>query len=291
MTDGISTRVWKCAHGRELDLAARPLVMGILNVTPDSFSDGGLYHDAESAVRHGLLLARAGADIIDVGGESTRPGSQAVEPDEQARRTLPVIEQLARQCEAAISIDTRSADVARQALDAGAHIVNDISALTGDAKMAATVARRSAGVVLMHMRGTPADMQDDPRYDDVTTEIGDYLAARAEAAFAAGIPRGAVVVDPGIGFGKTTEHNLLLLANLPRLIARTGGLPVLIGPSRKRFIGDLLNVPANERLAGSLASAVCAALAGASVLRMHDPGPVRQALEVAWQISRRRGGP
>ena len=262
--------------------------MGVLNVTPDSFSDGGLFVDSDSAIAHGLRLAHAGADIVDVGGESTRPGSLPVEPDEQLRRILGVIEQLARRCDAAISVDTRWAKVAQAALDAGAHIVNDISALRDDPKMASTVARRSAGVVLMHMRGTPADMQDEPRYDDVVGEVGDFLADRVRFAIGEGIERDRIVIDPGIGFGKTTGHNLQLLGGLDRLAERALNMPMLVGPSRKRFLGELLNVPANERLAGTIGACVVAAAGGACIFRVHDPSQVRQALQVVWAIRRNR---
>ncbi len=288
MADTAAERVWMIGHGRALPLAGRPLVMGILNVTPDSFSDGGMFERSDDAVAQGLRLARAGSDIIDVGGESTRPGSEPVDAGEQIARTRPVIEQLAAECEAAISIDTRLAEVARSALDAGAHIVNDVSAFRDDDKLAATAARREAGVVLMHMLGTPADMQQDPSYNDVVAEVAAFLADRAEAALAAGVRREAIAIDPGIGFGKTTEHNLALLGNLDGLAEAAGGWPVLLGPSRKRFIGEVLGVPVPERLAGTVGACVAAVAMGVRIFRVHDPAPVRQAVTMAWEILQRR---
>ncbi len=279
-----TTAVWRLAHGRSLPLDRDVLVMGILNVTPDSFSDGGLFQDVETAVAHGLHLARTDADIIDIGGESTRPGSQPVAPAEQVRRIVPVIKRLAGECRAAISVDTQSAEVAEAALDAGAHVVNDISALRHDPRMAALVAASGAGVVLMHMLGSPTTMQDTPRYGDVVAEVRDFLAERAGFALSAGINRDRLVIDPGIGFGKTLAHNLALLRHVGRLAEL--GYPVMVGPSRKRFIGELSGSPVNERLAGTLSACVMAVAAGASLVRVHNPGPVRQAIKVAQAITR-----
>ena len=250
----------------------RPLVMGILNVTPDSFSDGGRFLAHDDAVAHAEAMIGQGADIIDVGPESTRPGAASVSPDEQIERAIPVIKTVrGRHDTAVISIDTRSARVAAAALQAGAEIVNDVSALRDDPDMASLVARQRAGVVLMHMRGTPADMQagGGPHYDDVVGEILEFLRERTECAVHAGIDPARIVVDPGIGFGKRPEHNLSLIKHLHRFTA--GGVPVLVGASRKRFIGAVLRKDdAAERNAGSLAVAILAAIAGVAMLRVHD---------------------
>ncbi|GMV95757.1 MAG: dihydropteroate synthase [Phycisphaerae bacterium] len=256
-----------------------PFIFGVLNCTPDSFSDGGRYGTVEAAVAAGCRMADAGADAIDVGGESTRPGSRPVPADEQIRRTQSVIAELARRFGAtgpALSIDTRLAEVAVAALDAGASIINDVSALRDDPRMADLAARRARLVVLMHMRGTPADMQRDPVYDDVVAEVRAFLAGRIAAAVAAGVDRARIVVDPGIGFGKTTRHNLALLARVGAL--RELGVPVMIGASRKRFIGELLGLddPA-DRLMGTAAAAAICARAGVECLRVHDVAECRQA--------------
>jgi dihydropteroate synthase len=255
--------------------------MGVVNVTPDSFSDGGLYLDPEAAIAHGRELAAAGAEILDVGGESTRPGAEPVEEAEELRRVVPVIRGLSDlECE--ISVDTSKAAVAEAALDAGAEIVNDVSALRGDPEMAAVCAGRGATVVLMHMRGEPRTMQEDPRYEDVVTEVKDFLAERLEAATSAGIAEERIWLDPGIGFGKTVVHNLELLRRLGEL--RDLGRPLVIGTSRKSFIGKLDGSPASERLGGTIASSVLAAAEGAEVLRVHDVAEMRQALTVAGAV-------
>ncbi|MDX6603203.1 MAG: dihydropteroate synthase [Solirubrobacterales bacterium] len=251
-------------------------LMGVVNVTPDSFSDGGLYLDPGAAIAHGEELVAAGADIVDVGGESTRPGAEPVGEAEELRRVLPVVEALAG---ATISIDTYKAVVAAAALDAGATIVNDITALRGDPEMAGLCAAREATVVLMHMRGEPRTMQDAPAYDDVLVRVKEFLAERIEVALAAGIAAERIWVDPGIGFGKTTEHNLELLRRLGEL--KELGQPLVIGTSRKGFIGRLDGSAAGERLGGTIASTVLAAAAGADVLRVHDVAEVRQALALA----------
>jgi dihydropteroate synthase len=256
-------------------------VMGVVNVTPDSFSDGGLYLDPEAAIAHGRQLAAAGAEILDVGGESTRPGAEAVAEDEELRRVIPVIQGLVA-TQAEISIDTSKAAVAGAALDAGAAIVNDVTALRGDREMAALCAERDATVVLMHMRGEPRTMQDDPRYDDVVAEVKAFLSERLEAAVAAGIAEERVWLDPGIGFGKTAAHNMELLRRLGEL--RELGRPLVIGTSRKSFIGKVDGSAADERLGGTIASSVLAAAEGAEVLRVHDVAEVRQALAVATAI-------
>lgn len=256
-------------------------LMGVVNVTPDSFSDGGLYLDPEAAIAHGRELAAAGAEVLDVGGESTRPGAEAVAAEEERRRVVPVIEGL-RGLEARISVDTSKAPVAAAALDAGAEIVNDVTALRGDPEMAALCAERGCGVVLMHMLGTPRTMQDDPRYGDVVAEVKAFLAERLEAAVAAGIPEEGIWLDPGIGFGKTLAHNTELLRRLGEL--RELGRPLVVGTSRKSFIGRLDGSSASERLGGTIASSVLAAANGAEVLRVHDVAEMRQALAVAAAV-------
>ena len=256
-------------------------LMGVVNVTPDSFSDGGLYLDPEAAIAHGRELVAAGAEILDVGGESTRPGAEAVAQDEELRRVIPVIEGLVA-TEDQVSVDTSKAAVAAAALEAGAAIVNDVTALRGDPEMAALCAERGAGVVLMHMRGKPRTMQDDPRYEDVVDEVKAFLAERLEAAVAAGIAEDDIWLDPGIGFGKTAAHNMELLRRLGEL--RDLGRPLVIGTSRKSFIGKLDGSAAGERLGGTIASSVLAAAEGAAVLRVHDVAEARQALAVATAI-------
>jgi len=258
-----------------------PKLMGVVNVTPDSFSDGGLYLDPEAAIQHGEELSQAGAAILDVGGESTRPGAEEVSLAEELRRVEPVVAGLAGDA-AAISIDTSKATVARAALDAGAEIVNDVTALRGDPEMAALCADRDAIVVLMHMAGTPRTMQADPVYDDVVADVKAFLAARLEAAVAAGVAEERIWLDPGIGFGKTAEHNLELLRRLSELSGL--GRPLVIGTSRKSFIGRLDGSDANARLGGTIASSVLAAAEGAEVLRVHDVAEVGQAMAVAGAI-------
>jgi dihydropteroate synthase len=256
-------------------------LMGVVNVTPDSFSDGGLYLDPEAAVAHGRELAAAGAEILDVGGESTRPGAEAVTAEEELRRVVPVIRGL-RDLDCRVSVDTSKAEVAAAALEAGAGIVNDVTALRGDPEMAALCAERGAGVVLMHMLGDPRTMQDDPRYDNVVAEVKAFLAERIEAATAAGIDEERIWLDPGIGFGKTAAHNMELLRRLGEL--RELGRPLVVGTSRKSFIGRIDGSAADERLGGTIASSVLAAAEGAEVLRVHDVAEMSQALAVATAI-------
>jgi dihydropteroate synthase len=270
-------------------MSGRPLVMGILNVTPDSFSDGGRYAGTQAAVARGLEMARESADILDVGGESTRPGADAVPEAEERARVVPVVEALARETDTVISVDTCKAGVAERALAAGARVINDVTALSGDPRMADVARESGAGVVLMHMRGTPRTMQDDPRYEDVVGEVAAYLAARVEDAVAAGIRREALAVDPGIGFGKTVEHNLALLAGLDRIGAC--GRPVVVGLSRKSFLGKLTGREVQDRLAGSLAAlAFCVAGGGAQVMRVHDVKASCDAVRVAAALGRARNG-
>jgi len=255
--------------------------MGVVNVTPDSFSDGGLYFEVEAAVAHGKELVRDGAEILDIGGESTRPGAEPVEEGEEMGRVVPVIEGLAG-VDAAISIDTSKAAVAAAALDAGATIVNDITALRGDPAMAALCAERGATVVLMHMAGTPRTMQEAPAYGDVVAEVRAFLAERLEAATAAGIEEERIWLDPGIGFGKTAEHNMELLRRLGEL--RELGRPLVVGASRKSFIGRVDGSGPGERLGGTIAASVLAAAEGAEALRVHDVAEARQALAVAAAV-------
>ncbi len=270
----------------ELDLAARPLVMGILNVTPDSFSDGGMFMDVGGAVGYAEQMIRDGVDIIDVGGESTRPGSQAVPATEQVKRTQPVIASIReRHDQIPISIDTQSAEVAAAATDAGATIVNDISALRADSNMACRVADAGAYVVLMHMQGTPQTMQQNPQYNDVVGEVEAFLNERIEFAVSSGIKRERIIIDPGIGFGKTLEHNLQILANLKRFAAIG---PMLLGTSRKSLFGKLLGIDkAEERLTGTIVTNTIGLLAGVRILRVHDVQEARHTVVVCGEIMRR----
>jgi dihydropteroate synthase len=258
-----------------------PKLMGVVNVTPDSFSDGGLFLDADAAVAHGIELAAQGADILDVGGESTRPGAEQVDAGEERARTEPVVAALA-QAGHAVSIDTSKLSVAEAALGAGAQIVNDVTALRGDPEIAALVAERGAGLVLMHMQGDPRTMQADPTYEDVVDEVKAFLAERVETAVAAGMGEERIWLDPGIGFGKTLEHNLELLRRLGEL--RTLGRPLVVGTSRKSFIGKIDGSEVGDRLGGTVASSVLAAAEGADVLRVHDVAEATQALKVAGAI-------
>jgi dihydropteroate synthase len=263
---------------------ARPAVMGVVNVTPDSFSDGGSWLDPDAAVRHGLELVAAGADVLDVGGESTRPGADPVPADEERRRVVPVIERLAAEAGVPVSVDTTKHEVAGAALDSGARIVNDVSAGHFDPEILAVTAGANAGYVAMHMLGEPRTMQRDPRYDDVVRDVGDFLVERLDAARAAGIPGVALAADPGIGFGKTVRHNLELLARLEELVARVG-VPVVVGTSRKRFIGAVLGgesgeLAASEREEGTLATVVIALERGARVIRVHEVQATARAVRL-----------
>ncbi len=264
--------------------APGPALFGILNVTPDSFSDGGDFFDPEAAAGHAELLLDEGADVIDVGGESTRPGSDPVSEDEELRRVVPVVRKiLEARPEALVSVDTYRASTAKAALDAGARIVNDVTALRGDPRMARLVAEVGCPVVLMHMLGEPKTMQEEPRYEDVTREVRDFLARRAEHAISAGIPAGNIIVDPGIGFGKTLEHNLSLLARLDEIAAL--GFPVLLGASRKRFLGSITGAEeAKDRVFGTVATTVLGYEGGATLFRVHDVRANREALAVAEAV-------
>ena len=262
---------------RRLELGPAPVLMGVLNVTPDSFSDGGKYLDAERAVERGLELAAEGAAIIDIGGESTRPGAAELPAEQEIARVVPVISRLKREGGAILSIDTRKSSVARAALEAGADMINDVSALR-DPALAPLAAEADCPLVLMHMRGSPATMQVDPRYDDVVAEVRRYLGEALARAAQAGVDAEQTIVDPGIGFGKTVEHNLALIARLDEL--RTLGRPILIGPSRKSFIGKILGTDVDNRLMGTVAACLYARLRGAALFRVHDVAQVAQALKV-----------
>ena len=274
-------KILQTRHG-SLDFSRRTLVMGIVNVTPDSFFAGSRRPDPGQAVADGLAMAGSGADIIDVGGESSRPGADPVSQEEELSRILPVVRELRRESAIPISIDTYKAGVARAALDAGADIVNDISALRFDEQMTPLLAREQVPVVLMHMQGTPRTMQAEPRYNDVTREVRDFLATQLYEAMDAGVRADSIILDPGIGFGKTIDHNLQLLRGLPTLAAL--GQPLLIGVSRKAFLGKILALETEERLEGSLAAAVAAALAGANIIRAHDVSATSRAVRVADAI-------
>ena len=256
-------------------------LMGVVNVTPDSFSDGGLYLEPEAAVAHGEQLARDGAAILDVGGESTRPGAAEVPVAEEIERTRPVVSDLAGLGHT-VSIDTSKLAVAEAALDAGAAIVNDVTALRRDPEIGALCAERGAGLILMHMQGSPRTMQDDPHYEDVVDDVRAFLAERLEAALGAGVAAERIWLDPGIGFGKTLDHNLELLRRLGEL--RALGRPLVVGTSRKSFIGKIDGSDADARIGGTIASSVLAATEGAEVLRVHDVAEVAQALTVAMAI-------
>lgn len=269
---------WEIA-GRHLDLLARPLLMGIVNVTPDSFSDGGRCLEPADAVAHAHALAQAGADIIDLGGESSRPGAAPVSEHEELRRLLPVIEALRTSLDIPLSVDTTKSRVARLALEAGASIINDISALRFDRDMGRVVAEHRAGIVLMHMQGTPMTMQEHPRYEHVVNDVHAFFEERLAAAASYGIPRSHIVLDPGIGFGKTLAHNVSLLTHLEAF--QDFGRPILVGISRKAFIGQLTGRPIGERLIGSVAAATAAILRGARILRVHDVAALQDAVAVA----------
>ena len=260
---------------------ARPQVMGVVNVTPDSFSDGGLFLDAERAIAHGRELAAEGADWVDIGGESTRPGAEEVPADEERRRTEPVVRALAEEG-VRVSIDTSKLAVAEAALDAGAGMVNDVTALAAEPQLADLCADRDCEVVLMHMQGTPRTMQEEPTYDDVVDDVKAFLAERLELATSRGIAEERVRLDPGIGFGKTLEHNLELLRRLGELTKL--GRPIVVGTSRKSFIGKITGREVDERLGGTIASCVVAYSNGAEMLRVHDVAPVRDALLVAGAV-------
>jgi dihydropteroate synthase len=261
---------------RKIPFGRLPRLMGIINVTPDSFSDGGRFREPGAAIEQGLRLVAEGADVLDVGGESTRPYAQPVGADEELRRVIPVVRGLCRQIDVPLSIDTSKAVVAREAIAAGAEIINDVTGLRGDAEMVQLARQTSAGVCVMHMRGTPQTMQDAPEYGDVVEDIFEYLRARRDALLAAGIQQQRICVDPGIGFGKSHQHNLTLMANCGRL--HELGCAVLVGHSRKGFLGKILGDPTLDRTAATVGAAMTLARAGVQMIRVHDVAPVRHAL-------------
>jgi dihydropteroate synthase len=270
------------ARGKTFELGQRTWLVGVVNVTPDSFFNGGLYFEPARAIERALALATEGADIIDIGGESSRPGSNPIPAKEEKKRILPVVEVLKQKNDVLISVDTTKAEVAEAALAAGADIINDISAGRFDPRMLPVAARSGAGLILMHMKGTPRTMQIAPHYDDVLGEVKAFLRERLEAAEACGVPRESVLLDPGIGFGKKLEHNLVLLNNLGALADLER--PLLVGISRKSFIGKILKLEAPDRLEGTIAAAVVSILHGASLLRVHDLQAVKRAVAVAEAI-------
>lgn len=264
------------------DLNSRAHIMGILNVTPDSFSDGGRYVNVDLAVNHAMKMVEEGADFIDVGGESTRPGSKPISLDEELHRVIPVIEQIANSTRIPISIDTYKSEVAKRALDAGAEIVNDISGLHFDPKIAEIAASHQASVVLMHIKGTPRTMQVNPEYTNLIEDICSYLQTSVQLAKDKGVEQ--IILDPGIGFGKTVEHNLEILKRLEEF--KKFGFPVLIGPSRKSFIGKILNVPVDQRLEGTMAAVAVGIMNGANIVRVHDVREVKRVAQIVEAIIR-----
>jgi dihydropteroate synthase len=273
----IRAEFWRL-RSQTLALPRRPLLMGIVNVTPDSFSDGGKFLDPVAAIKHGIALAAAGADILDVGGESTRPYSTPVSVEDELSRVLPVVQAFCNMSDRPVSIDTSKAEVAEAAIAVGAEVVNDVTGLAGDPRMIDVVRQTGAAPVVMHMQGTPQTMQDNPHYDDVVAEVLDYLNDRRESLVAAGIEREKICLDPGIGFGKTHEHNLTLLAHCRRL--HELGCPVLVGHSRKGFVGKVLGDKSANHVAGTVGVACALAVQGVQILRVHDVAAVNQALRL-----------
>ena len=280
------THEWKLAR-RTLPYGERTLVMGVLNVTPDSFSDGGQFFSFDQAIAHAEQMIDEGADIIDIGGESTRPGSEFVSVEEELRRVIPIIERLTANASIPLSIDTTKPSVARAALAAGAEIVNDVSALRFDPSLADEIEKANAGLILMHSRGTPKTMQQLPPVEDIMTEVIDGLRESVAVAQQHGVAPESIAVDPGIGFGKTAEQNLELIAKLDQLAREFADSPIMIGTSRKSFIGKLLNgAPANQRLHGTIASTVASVMNGAHIVRVHDVKAAVEAIKVADAIKR-----
>lgn len=267
-----------------LNLDKRTHIMGVLNVTPDSFSDGGHYFELDKAVEHGLEMARDGADIIDVGGESTRPYSRKITSGEEMDRVIPVIELLSKKLPVPISIDTRKADVAQEALKAGAAVINDISALQGDPSMASIAAQAEVPVVLMHMKGTTEDMQDNPTYEDLVSEILEFLRDAINRSVTNGIREDLIIVDPGIGFGKTFDHNLQIIKELSRF--RSLERPILLGTSNKAFIGHILDKKAHERCTGTMATIAAGVMNGANIVRVHDVRKAAETVKIVDAIKR-----
>ncbi len=269
-------------NGKDFTLGLRTWIMGVVNVTPDSFSDGGRYFDKDEAIKKGLHLVEEGSDIIDIGGESTRPGSKPIPAEEEILRTVPVITALREKTDVLISIDTTKSEVAKAALDAGADIINDISSLRFDSRMASLAAQNEVPVILMHMKGTPQTMQVDPSYEDVLLEIKTFLKESIDRAIASGIKKEKIIIDPGIGFGKRLKDNLILINNLH--VLEELDQPILVGVSRKSFIGTILDSPSQERLEGTIASAILSVIHGAHILRVHDVASVKKAVRVAEAI-------
>ena len=268
---------------KEFNLDEDVLVMGILNVTPDSFYDGGYYFEKDKACRRAETIVKEGAHIIDVGGMSTRPGSLPVSLEEEVKRIIPVIEYISKNYDILVSADTYRSEAAGRAIDAGAHIINDISGFSMDSNMVKVIATSGVSVVIMHIKGTPENMQKNPEYEDVVDEIYDYLEDRTNMAINSGIKPGKIIVDPGIGFGKNLEHNLEILNKVYEF--RMLGYPVMVGASRKSFIGNILDLPAEERLEGSLAAAVCSVINGINILRVHDVAETIRAVKIAKRIT------
>lgn len=277
------------AKGQTISFSDRPLLMGIVNVTPDSFFDGGRFLDPQAAVAHAWRLVEEGADLLDIGGESTRPGSVPVEETEERRRLIPVVTAVAKAVSVPISVDTSKAVVAKAAIDAGAVMVNDVTALRGDPAMVDAIVVSGVGVVLMHMQGTPHTMQKAPKYHDVVEEVEDFLAERVRFALERGVAKNQIMLDPGIGFGKTLVHNLDLLAQL-RTFTKLG-FPLLVGPSRKGFIGELVEQSVQDRAWGTAGAVALAVEQGAHVLRVHDVAGMKDVVKVAAAISRRIPSP
>ncbi len=278
MSQAPATSKFVFKFGRqEYDLASRTHIMGILNVTPDSFSDGGKHLGLEQAIAHAHRMAEDGADFIDVGGESTRPGSDVVPLEEELKRVIPVVERLARELSVPLSVDTYKSQVALEALNAGATVINDISGFTFDSEMPGIAASRHASVILMHIKGTPKTMQQDPTYENVTQEVFNFLEGQVNKARSVGIEQ--LMIDPGIGFGKNLQHNLQVIRELA--IFKTIGCPVLVGPSRKSFIGTILGLPVDQRLEGTAAAVTACILNGAQIVRVHDVKEMKRVALVA----------
>lgn len=272
--------------GRVLPLVDRVHIMGVLNVTPDSFSDGGRYVNPDAAVAHALSMVEQGADVLDIGAESTKPGAVPIDEAEERRRLIPIVRAICRQTTIPVSIDTTKASIAQQALDVGAALINDISALRFDARMGDVVAKSGAGLILMHMQGNPQTMQDAAQYTNVVEEVRDFLKTRLDAAQKAGIHPDRILLDPGIGFGKNCQHNLVLQDRLDAF--HTLGRPLVVGVSRKAFIGKILGRPIDERLMGTAGAVAVAVMKGARIVRVHDVGPIRDVVKMIEAIQSHR---
>ena len=265
-----------------LQSPSKTLVMGVLNLTPDSFSDGGLFTTKEKALDHCLKMINEGADLIDVGGESTRPGSDPLSINEELDRTIPIIEKIRSYTDCTISIDSYKSEVVEAALNVGANIVNDISGLTFDHNMAELISQKNAPIIMMHINGKPKIMQENPRYDNLLKDILDFFSRQLELAQSVGIDSSKIILDPGLGFGKKVEHNFELIRKLPQICAL--GFPVLVGPSRKSFIGEALNLPINDRIEGTMASITASVINGARIVRVHDIQKTRRTVTITEKI-------